>query len=677
MTAAFDLIRRGENVLLLEASDRFGGRCEPVPEGWADFPLEMGGSWLYYGDSPGDIVQPINVQTTQVPHAFDFGYWDEGEWTVIPLDEYNETYGFDQVFVNYTWYDFVAQYLYPTVKDNILFDCLVNDVDYTSADSVVVTCSDSRSFRGSKVVVAVPLGVMQDRVINFDPPLPQDRLDVLDGIGIVETVKGFLYFSASFWDQAVFEIYDDPYYELSFRYFWDAGYAQDTNEHILAFIAEKEYAVDLQGLSDQEIVDIILASLQTAFGTLPILEKFLIKDWTSDPFIRGGWSEYSDLTLEVSQAWSILYPPIDGRIVLAGEYLEVDGFSASVDAGGWSGNFAACVLLGGDVVELDDCTFTTPITPAPMPSVSSSPTVTMAPSMTPVPSVEPTRRRGGGLGVCFSGQVRVRVDDARHTIPMQDVRIGDRVLTSKQHFEPVYGFGHYETTQEVSYLQVYTSRGHHSPPRPPLEISKDHMLFVQGFSVPVPASYLKKGDVLLGVHGGEDDIGHRTVVDIVHVTRKGAFAPFTPSGTIVVNDVMVSCFVSFQGSHVLNLGGITLPLSYQWLAHAFETPHRIICKLYPCQQESYNPDTGISSWVELPLRFGEWVLRQPAWVSALVVSPFLATFSILWWIEYAMLHICHNLALIGITMLAMVAGLAAGCRFRVVSSTPRKGRKQE
>jgi hypothetical protein len=119
-----------------------------------------------------------------------------------------------------------------------------------------------------------------------------------------------------------------------------------------------------------------------------------------------------------------------------------------------------------------------------------------------------------------------------------------------------------------------------------------------------------------------DKLDDDTVVEhIFIVVRKGAFAPFTPSGTILVNGIKASTYVSFQDSPVVKIGSFETPLTYQWAAHAFEFPHRLYCNYFSqCLTEEYN-EHGISIWVAQPHKMGHWLLNQPNVVMVVLLAP--------------------------------------------------------
>ena len=83
----------------------------------------------------------------------------------------------------------------------------------------------------------------------------------------------------------------------------------------------------------------------------------------------------------------------------------------------------------------------------------------------------------------------------------------------------------------------------------------------------VPAWHLKVGDALTDGPSGKTV----AIVSIRSVRSKGAYAPFTPSGTIVVDGVLASSFVSLTADDGLEIAG-GIELSTQWMSRMFELP---------------------------------------------------------------------------------------------------------
>jgi len=192
------------------------------------------------------------------------------------------------------------------------------------------------------------------------------------------------------------------------------------------------------------------------------------------------------------------------------------------------------------------------------------------------------------LVVCFSSENQVQLADGEAQY-LDQLKLGDKVLT-RNGYEPIYSWGHYDPSKSVEFVQLLPSR---------IELSSNHLLFLEDNRA-VPAGTIKVGDTLLS-----GDV----VKAVRRVKRQGAYAPFTHSGTIIVNSQVASSFVSLQEtSEVLVVNGWSTNISHHWIAHMFESPHRFWCTMKGgCTRESYTTD-GISTWVYIPLKFFSWLL---------------------------------------------------------------------
>jgi Hint module len=232
-----------------------------------------------------------------------------------------------------------------------------------------------------------------------------------------------------------------------------------------------------------------------------------------------------------------------------------------------------------------------PGSPTPAPSTSSSPT----------PPV-----------VCFSGDCEVEVKN-KGAVKMSDLAVGDFVKVVPNKYEPVYSFGHKNEYESTEFLQIVTEGG-----RKPLEISKDHMVKDQN-GRSIPASMVKVGDMLLATSG--DLVPVKAIRAVV---RKGIYAPFTESGFIIVNDIVASNYIAFHESAFLKVGDAETLLSYQWVAHTFNSAHRVAVMM-GIVGETYTA-TGMSRWVYLPYKYSSWVLRQHVIVAWGILLPSIALF---------------------------------------------------
>lgn len=173
-------------------------------------------------------------------------------------------------------------------------------------------------------------------------------------------------------------------------------------------------------------------------------------------------------------------------------------------------------------------------------------------------------------GNCFSASTTV-VAEGKGEILISELEINDKVLTADGAFQPVYGFGHARASEETDFVQIYTNLRDK-----PLEMTADHLVYLSGQKIPVPASQLKIGDHLSGAGGQTVE-----VTKLGMIAREGMYSPFTADGTIVADDVVASTYIAFdlgdgKLSSRLEIAGVRM-MSWQALSHMYQTPHRLLC----------------------------------------------------------------------------------------------------
>jgi len=239
------------------------------------------------------------------------------------------------------------------------------------------------------------------------------------------------------------------------------------------------------------------------------------------------------------------------------------------------------------------------------------PPTSVAPNVAPVTAAPFTAApftaaptTGGGSGLCFSTETTVERDDGS-MVAMKELHIGDRVRVANGKYEPIYSFGHFDTSVvKTEFVQIQTTSSEGK-----LEMTPNHLLFQEGNQV-VMASSLKIGDKVVLASGEED-----TITGLKTIQRTGIIAPFTASGTIATNGILSSSFATIQKSQYVSLSDKwVLPLTYHQLGLVFESPHRLWCHhwrgLDECaRSERYNEE-GMSQWVETPMHLWNWLLQQ-------------------------------------------------------------------
>ncbi len=271
LSAGYFLRQQGVDFEILEASHNYGGRMR-IHTAFTDFPIPLGAEWLE--TNPGIFKEIVNDASVKVEVK-----------TVKDAP--------DRKFVNYSWHNFFEEYIVPHISDKISFDTIVKSIDY-SGDQIVVATQNGRHL-ADKVVLSVPLKILQDRDINFVPDLPKNKLDAIDDIRVWEGFKAFFEFSNKFYDeQYVFKV--DSKHDGE-KIYYDAAYGQNTDKNILGLFVVGTPAQDFISRSGDELKEYILNELDGIYGNqaTPNYIKHLTQNWNQEPFIKGGYmTDYAD-----------------------------------------------------------------------------------------------------------------------------------------------------------------------------------------------------------------------------------------------------------------------------------------------------------------------------------------------------------------------------------------------
>lgn len=214
---------------------------------------------------------------------------------------------------------------------------------------------------------------------------------------------------------------------------------------------------------------------------------------------------------------------------------------------------------------------------------------------------------------CFPSDATVQVlvgADTVATATMEDIKVGDRVLTAAG-FSEVYAFMDHTTVPEIQYLKFRTDSGAE------LRLTEEHIVFAHADRQPVLASEVKEGDFLWVMHR-PDELGMEKaslklsrVVDVTFEQAKGAHAPLTVEGSLIVDGILAS---SSAGVQTLRWGDLPLLTGHRavMLAHA---PLRFLCNFMPsaCGPEWHSAELGRHLWTQ-------WVLDHLGWLRAMTLE---------------------------------------------------------
>ena len=318
LAAGYMLGRYGIDYTVLEAADRIGGRVRR-DDTLAGFPIDLGAEWIH--EHPSILASLINdteVDATLavVPFAPQNISYREGD----TAHAFNVARNFmvDYKFRRTTWYGFLDTFIAPTVRPNIRFEQPVETID-TSGEGVVVTTADGETHRADRVILTVPIKVLQEGHIEFVPPLDSARLDAIDSVWIPHGIKVFCRFDRRFYPDLL--INGDPLVDASAdKLYYDATLGKDVSQHVLGLFWVADEAATFTTLGgDAAIVEAVLADLDAVFDGAASRHHVasVVQNWSAEPYILGAYS--SDFAGGYDGFMSTMRPPLGGKVFFAGE----------------------------------------------------------------------------------------------------------------------------------------------------------------------------------------------------------------------------------------------------------------------------------------------------------------------------------------------------------------------
>ncbi len=286
LTAAYHLHQRGIDVQVLEAASTFGGRTKTNTT-FADFPIPLGAEWLHtdrtiFDNIVNDASTAVAVETTQYNPDVDYGLFEGQQITVAQV-------GFtdDAKFINSSWLDFFQTYVLPPIASRIEYNSAVESIDY-SGDQVLVTTPD-RQLSADKVIVTVPLKILQNGAISFSPALPTHKQEAIDEATVWDGFKAFIEFSESFYP--AFTAFDISPETAGQKLYYDASYGQNTSQHILGLFTVGVGSHPYQQLSGTDQLNYMLTELDQIYNGQASAKyvRHTTQDWNAEPYINGAY----------------------------------------------------------------------------------------------------------------------------------------------------------------------------------------------------------------------------------------------------------------------------------------------------------------------------------------------------------------------------------------------------
>ena len=324
LAAGYLLKRHGVDFEIIEAAPRFGGRLRRH-DGFADFPIDLGAEWIHtdpsvlariVNDPQADANVDVVVYNPQTIRT-----WNNGR---LSSHNYIRNFYSEWKFKSNTWYGFFEQFILPHVADRLTVNTPIEEIDH-SAERVALHSSDGRIFEADKVLITVPVKILQNRQITFIPALPAEKTQAFDKVFMGDGIKIFVEFKERFYPDilAFGNIFSALSNEEKFVY--DAAFRKESSHNILGLFAINEEAAAYTRLGDeQEIISGFLAELDEIFEgkASEHYVKHVIQNWSAEPFINGAYSYSFDGNQR--NIVSAIKEPVSGKLYFAGEALSLN-----------------------------------------------------------------------------------------------------------------------------------------------------------------------------------------------------------------------------------------------------------------------------------------------------------------------------------------------------------------
>lgn len=193
-----------------------------------------------------------------------------------------------------------------------------------------IECEDGHVVEADYIVSSIPLGVLKQNRIDFQPPLPEWKAGAIERLGFGILNKVVLVYEKAFWDETrdIFGILREPIHRASLdqkdyslnrgRFFQWFNVTKTSGVPTLLALMAGDAAFQTESSSDQELIAEATSVLRTVFGSdIPKPRESLVTRWGHDRFAGGSYS-YAGSDFKPDD-YEVMAKPI-GNLFFTGEH---------------------------------------------------------------------------------------------------------------------------------------------------------------------------------------------------------------------------------------------------------------------------------------------------------------------------------------------------------------------
>jgi monoamine oxidase len=320
MSAGYLLKKYGVEFKILEAAAVYGGRLKKA-EKFTNFPIDLGAEWIHVnpkvlGEIANKSIDSIQFETIEY-NPQTIKTWKNGK---LKSHNYIKNLYSEWKFKRSTWFDFFEQNIVPEITNSIILNEPVVEINY-QADTVIAKTADNKSYEADKILVTVPIKVLQNEQIAFQPEMPQEKKEAIGKVFMGDGIKIFIEFNEKFYPDIL--SYGNIFKALTEenKFVYDAAFKKDSNKNILGLFAINEKASAYTKLNEEEIILKFLSELDEIFEgkATTHYKNHIIQNWSKEPYIQGAYSYSFDGNK--NNIVNTISAPLMDKIYFAGEAL--------------------------------------------------------------------------------------------------------------------------------------------------------------------------------------------------------------------------------------------------------------------------------------------------------------------------------------------------------------------
>jgi len=236
-------------------------------------------------------------------------------------------------FVSSSFSKIINTYVKP-VRPKIQTEAAVKKIEYKDYGNTTITYEDrsgetviEKTLFAKKVIVTVPLGVLKNRGIQFNPALPKQFMNGVRGIGMGRQVRAFMFWDKGdiFWPQNADHLMNSNMTGSGIVYHIPSSLHNDTIPQLIAvmtspeaFRLERNFALKSKKIYHSALAKLAMEPLRNMFGEkIPDPKRTYGTNWNVDEFSYGIYT--SNKVNHLPSYRTRLKKPIDDTLFFAGE----------------------------------------------------------------------------------------------------------------------------------------------------------------------------------------------------------------------------------------------------------------------------------------------------------------------------------------------------------------------